>query len=217
MARMMKISLLMLLVLQANAALAVSSHEKVSCYLSKIDQGYPLDSIPAVGTVEFSTRKIKMPVQFFGGSPVIWEADLKVNAEGTFSGGHFWGIKVFRDANQKINRLSLTFESPANQGLPNEESVYDAEFYCSEFDGRELLSDETAKNLLKEHARKKFAIPDLVFDSLKVNPENDGCNEVRAVTSNRSICPAGDYAGAVVSIKVCDEKIVRSGFYCEDY
>ena len=203
MARMMKISLLMLLALQANAALAVSSNEKVSCYLSKIDQDYPHDSIPAVGTVEFSTRKIKVPVQFFGEAPVIWEADLKASADGTLSGKNFWGVKVIRDANQKIERMSMRFEKPTNQGLVNEESVYDAEFYCSEFTGRELLSQVMAEKLLNEHARNKFAIPGLVFESLRVIPENDGCNEVRGVTRNKNICLAGDYAGAVVSIKVC--------------
>ncbi|NUN05858.1 MAG: hypothetical protein HUU57_08850 [Bdellovibrio sp.] len=216
MKRMMKISLLLLAVLQTSTALAVSSKEKVSCYLTKIDQGYPNDSIPAVGVVEFSLQKIKVPVQFFGHEPKIWEANLKVGKAGTLEGGHFWNIQVFRNDEQKIVRMTMTFEPPSNMGLPNEESTYDADFQCGEFIGRELLSEDQARRLLDEYS-VKFSMPGVVFNTVQIHPQADGCNEVTGYTSDRRMCAAGDYAGAVVSIKVCDEKVVRSGFYCNDY
>lgn len=218
MIRMMKFSLLLWMALPMANALVIPTNDKVSCYLTKIDQGYPHDSIPAIGVVEFSTAKIKVPVQYFGQTPTIWESSLTTTTGGTLKGGHFWNIQIIPSGSEKMYRLSLEFENPTNVGLINEESIYSAEFECGEFNGRQLLSENMAMDLIKEYSQKKFPNLSLEFESLRVTPEKDGCNQVIAFSKNTKICsPAEKFAGTFVSIKVCDEKIVKSGFHCDDY
>lgn len=214
---MNKFLILLFMVLPITNIFAVQLDEKVSCYLSKIDQEYPHDAIPAVGVIEFSIRKIKVPVQFFGNVSTIWESPLKVATNGTFAGDHFWNIQIFRSENGKIDRIFFEFENPDNLGLPNEESTYSAEAYCSDFDGKQTLSEGTARNLIKEYSQRQFPIISIEFKSLKIIPE-DGCNRVLAFSNNTKVCSQSqEYAGTVVSIKVCDDQIVQSGFYCDDY
>ena len=110
---------------------AAQEIENVRCSLSSIEQGYPDDWIPAVGIIEFSTREIKVPVQFFGYAQETWKSALTKTNDGTLAGEHFWNIQYTRTKEGKIDYLSFEFENPLNLGLPNEETSYLATAYCN--------------------------------------------------------------------------------------
>ncbi len=218
MTRNFSILLIHLFFILTTNALASGVSTRVSCYLSKIDQDYPHGAIPVIGIVEFSENEIKVPVQFYGGQQETWQSSLSPDKHGPLSGNHFWGIQIGYSDDKKINRIKVQFEPPENIGLPNEEATYLADFYCNSYIGNQSLNHTDALKIAREYIEEKFHQGIIEKESIRIRSTQEGCNDVSFYTQKTDQClPEGNYAGLYVHFLICEGKVKKENYFCDDY